>query len=223
VPYIKSNRNTLHKTKKIAIFASGSGSNFKSIHRHVQSGEIPARIILAVSNNPDSGAIEYAKGNNISTLIINEICYPNSIVREKLLILSLKENDVDLICLAGYMKLLPKSIIDQYQKSILNIHPALLPQFGGKGFYGIKVHEAVIASGATKSGVTVHFVDEKYDNGEIIAQEKVEVRINDTPETLAERVLKVEHKLYPQVLKAFCENRILWKNNYPIIEGAIEN
>ena len=94
MPYIKSNRNTLHKTKKIAIFASGSGSNFKSIHRHVQSGEIPARIILAVSNNPDSGAIEYAKGNNISTLIINKICYPNSIVREKLLILSLKENDV---------------------------------------------------------------------------------------------------------------------------------
>ena len=92
-----------------------------------------------------------------------------------------------------------------------------------KVFYGIKVHEAVIASGATKSGVTVHFVDEKYDNGKIIAQEKVEVRINDTPETLAERVLKVEHELYPKVVKAFCEDRILWKNNHPIIEVPIEN
>jgi len=118
---------------------------------------------------------------------------------------------------------LPKSIIDQYQKRILNIHPSLLPEFGGKGFYGIKVHEAVIASGVHESGVTVHFVDEEYDHGKIIAQEKVKVLNNDTPVTLAERVLKVEHKLFPQVLKAFCENRILWKNNHPVIEVAIEN
>ena len=209
--------------KNIAIFASGGGSNFKSIHRLVQTGEIPGRIILTVSNNPNSGAVEYAKKYNISTLIINTVRFPNPVDRGKILIQTLIRNDVDLICLAGYMKLLPKSIVHQYQNRILNVHPALLPQFGGKGFYGIKIHEAVIASGAEKSGVTVHFVDEEYDHGKIIAQTQVEVRIEDTVETLAERILKVEHKLYPHVVKAFCEDRIIWKNNHPIIEVAIEN
>ena len=209
--------------KNIAIFASGDGSNFKSIHRQVQMREIPGRIVLAVSNNPNSGAIEYARDYNISTLIIHKVDYPNLIDLEALLIQELVENNVDLICLAGYMKLLPKNIVHQYQNRILNIHPALLPQFGGKGFYGIKVHEAVIASGAEESGATVHFVDEKYDHGKIIVQKKVEVRIKDTAETLAERVLQIEHELYPQVVKAFCEDRIVWENDQPIMEFTIEN
>ena len=125
--------------------------------------------------------------------------------------------------MAGYMNLLPKSIVHQYKNCILNVHPALLPHFGGKGFYGIKVHEAVVASGIEESGVTVHFVDEEYDHGKIIAQEKVKVLSEDTAETLAERVLKVEHELYPQIVKAFCEDRIIWENNHPIIEVAIAN
>ncbi len=103
------------------------------------------------------------------------------------------------------------------------MHPALLPQFGGKGFYGIKIHEAVIASGCEESGVTIHFVDEEYDHGEIIAQKKVEIQTEDTPEILAKKVLKIEHELYPQVVKAFCEDRIVWKNNHPVIEVAVEN
>ena len=209
--------------KNIAIFASGDGSNFKSIHRQVQMREIPGRIVLAVSNNPNSGAIEYARDYNISTLIIHKVDYPNLIDLEALLIQELVENNVDLICLAGYMKLLPKNIVHQYQNRILNIHPALLPQFGGKGFYGIKVHEAVIASGAEESGATVHFVDEKYDHGKIIIQKKVAVRTEDTAETLAARVLRIEHELYPQVIKAFCADKIAWENNHPIIEFAIEN
>ena len=209
--------------KNIAVFASGGGSNFQSIHRLIQSGEVPGHIVLTVSNNPYSGAIDYARKYNISTLIINKVRYPNPVKQEEFLIKALMENDVDLICLSGYMKLLPKNIVHKYQNCILNIHPALLPQFGGKGFYGINVHQAVIASGAEISGVTVHFVDEEYDHGKIIAQEKVEVRIEDTAETLAERVLEVEHKLYPQVVKAFCENRIVWENNNPKIEVVIEN
>jgi len=209
--------------KNIAVFSSGRGSNFKSIHRHIQAGEIPGLIILLISNNSDSDSIKYAREYNIPTLIINKIRYPNPVDREKLLIQALIEKDVDLICLAGYMKLIPKSIVHQYQNRILNVHPALLPQFGGKGFYGIKVHEAVIQSGAEVSGVTVHFVDEDYDHGKIIAQKKIEVRTEDTAKTLAEQVIKVEHELYPQVVKAFCEDRIIWKNNYPIIEVAIEN
>jgi len=209
--------------KNIAVFASGGGSNFKSIHHFVQSGEIPGCIVLTVSNNPDSDAIIYAKKNQISTLVINKVLYPNPVGQRELLIQALVDNNVDLICLAGYMKLLPKSIVHQYKNRILNIHPALLPQFGGKGFYGIKVHQAVIASGAKESGVTVHFVDEEYDHGQIIAQEKVEILNEDTPQTLAERILKVEHELYPQVVKAFCEDRIAWENNHPKIEVIIEN
>ena len=208
--------------KNIAIFASGGGSNFKSIHHHVQSGEIPGRIVLTVSNNSNSGAIKYASEHNIYNLIINKGRYPSPIDREELLIEALVKNNVDLICLAGYMKLLPKRIVHQYQNCILNVHPALLPQFGGKGFYGKIIHEAVIASGAEESGVTVHFVDEKYDHGKIIAQEKVKVRTGDTAHTLAERILAVEHKLYPQVVKAFCEDRIIWANNHPEIEVTIE-
>ena len=209
--------------KNIAVFASGGGSNFKSLYRHVQSGEIPGRIVLTVSNKPNSGAIEYARKYNISTLIINKVRYAKPVDREKFLIQTLIDNEVNLICLAGYMNLLPKSIVHQYKNCILNVHPALLPHFGGKGFYGIKVHEAVVASGVEESGVTVHFVDEEYDQGKIIAQEKVKVLSEDTAETLAERVLKVEHELYPQVVKAFCEDRIVLENNHPIKEVKIEN
>ena len=209
--------------KNIAVFASGGGSNFKSIHHHVQSGNIPGNIVLTVSNNRDSGAIKYARRSNISTLIINKVRHPNPVDREELLIQTLRDHEVNLICLAGYMKLLPKNIVHQYQNCILNIHPALLPQFGGKGFYGIKVHEEVIASGVPNSGATVHFVDEEYDQGKIIAQESVEVRSEDTVETLAERVLKIEHDLYPRVIKAFCEDRVVWENNHPKIEVAIGN
>ena len=209
--------------KNIAIFVSGGGSNFKSIHHHIQLGEIAGRIVLTESNNADSGSIKYARENKIPSLIINKVRHLNSVAQEEFLIQSLVKKEVDLICLAGYMKLLPKRIVHQYQNRILNIHPALLPQFGGKGFYGLKVHEAVIASGAEESGVTVHFVDEKYDHGKIIIQKKVAVRTEDTAETLAARVLRIEHELYPQVIKAFCADKIAWENNHPIIEFAIEN
>ena len=208
--------------KNIAVFASGSGSNLKSIHRYVQLGEIPGYIVLVVSNNPGSGAIKYAEENQISTQIMNKVLYPKPAVGEEALIHTLRENDVDLICLAGYMKLLSEAIVQMYKNCILNIHPALLPQFGGKGYYGIKVHEAVIASGSEESGVTVHIVDGKYDHGKIIAQEKVKVKSKDTAATLAKRVLKVEHELYPQVIIAFCEDRIVWNNNNPIIEVSID-
>ena len=204
--------------KNIAIFASGGGSNFKSIHHYVQLGEIPGQIVLTVSNNIDSGAIEYAKEYNISTFIINKVSYLNPTDSEELLIQTLIENDVDLICLAGYMKLLPKSIIHQYQNCILNVHPALLPKFGGKGFYGRKVHEAVIASGAEESGVTVHFVDEGVDTGPIIAQVPVPVFDDDNESSLHQRIQTEEHKIYPQVVKWFAANLIHVDNRRVIIK-----
>ena len=121
------------------------------------------------------------------------------------------------------MKLLPKKVVEKYKGRILNIHPALLPQFGGKGFYGMKVHEAVIAAGVKESGVTIHLVDEEYDHGKIIVQKKVKVRPGETVKSLAERVLKIEHDLYPRAIQAFCRNNGIWENNHPIIEVNIEN
>ena len=159
----------------------------------------------------------------IENFIVNNTRFPNPKLRDELLLQTLLKTKVELICLAGYMKLLPEGIIREYKNRILNIHPALLPKFGGKGFYGMKVHEAVIAAGVEESGVTVHLVDKDYDHGKIIAQEKVAVRSGDTAEILAERVLQVEHNLYPQVVKAFCKDRVVWENNYPKIEDDIED
>jgi phosphoribosylglycinamide formyltransferase-1 len=116
--------------------------------------------------------------------------------------------DVDLIALAGYMKRVPSKVIERFRNRILNIHPALLPKFGGTGMYGIHVHEAVLAAGEKVSGATVHIVDEEYDHGAIVVQKTVEVSANDTPETLAAKVLKIEHEIYPQALAAFATGRV---------------
>ena len=197
--------------KKIAIFASGGGSNLREIYNQIQIGDIPAKIVLVVSNNPQCGALIFASEKGLENFIVNDTRFPNLDTRDKLLLQALLKAKVELICLAGYMKFLPKRIIIEYKDRILNIHPALLPQFGGKGFYGMKVHEAVIEAGTAESGVTVHLVDEEYDHGKIIAQKKVKVRDGDTAKTLAKRVLKVEHDLYPKVVKAFCKDRVVWE------------
>ena len=194
--------------KKIAIFASGGGSNFKAIQCHIESGNIYANIELLISNNSNSGAVEYAMEKNIETLIINEVRFPDFKKGEIFLLKKLVFKQIDLICLAGYIKLLSQNIVEKYNNCILNIHPALLPQFGGKGFYGMKVHEAVIKSGAKVSGATVHFVNENYDEGQIIAQEKIMINNDYTPEILSKKVLQIEHELYPRVIKEFCENKL---------------
>ncbi len=208
---------------KIAIFASGKGSNFKAIYEKVILWNIPAEICLVISNNPSCSAIDFAKQNSLPTFIVNKSLYPDSYSRDTILMQNLLKAEIDLICLAGYMKLIPKNIVEYFENRILNIHPALLPDFGGKGFYGMKVHEAVIKSNSAESGATVHFVDTKYDHGPIVAQEKVNVSVDDTADSLAQKVLAVEHCIYPKVVKAYCEDRIVWKNNQPEIEVAIEN
>ena len=197
--------------KNIAIFVSGGGSNFRKIYNQIQKGDIPARIVLVVSNNSQCEAIIFASEQGLNNFIVNDTRFPNLDTRDKLLLQALLKAEVELICLAGYMKLLPGGIVKEFQNRILNIHPALLPQFGGKGFYGMKVHKAVIDAGAVESGVTVHLVDEEYDHGKIIAQKKVKVRSKDTAKTLAKRVLKVEHDLYPKVVKAFCKDSLVWE------------
>ena len=209
--------------KNIAVFASGGGSNLKAIHLQIIQGNIPGKIIMVFSNNPNCGAIKFAEENLIPIFIINAAQYPNPHTRDEFLLETCLKAEIDLICLAGFMKMLPQNIVKQYEYRILNIHPGLLPEFGGKGFYGTRVHEAVINTGKSESGATVHFVDEIYDHGPIILQKKVEVMETDTPESLAARVLKLEHELFPEVVKAFCENKIIMENNKPKILEYNEN
>ena len=209
--------------KNISIFASGEGSNFKAIYEKIISGDIPAKICLVVSNNPDCGAINFAENNALPTLIIKKAPYVDSHYRDMILMQNLLKANIDLICLAGYMKMIPKKIVNHFENRILNIHPALLPDFGGKGFYGMKVHQAVIESKSVESGATVHFVDDQYDHGPIVTQQKVIIETDDTVDSLAKKVLAVEHRIYSEVVKAYCEDRIMWKNNQPKIEVIIEN
>ena len=195
--------------KKIAIFASGGGSNFKAIYNNIESGNIDGLIEIVVTNNPNCNAKKFATRSKIRTLVVNDYRYPLNEHKESIILESLQDLEIDLICLAGYMKILPKNIVKSYENKILNIHPGLLPRFGGKGFFGMKVHEAVINSGERFSGATVHFVDEIYDHGPIITQRKIAISDNETPESLAIRILEIEHELYPEVIKAFCEDRIV--------------
>jgi phosphoribosylglycinamide formyltransferase-1 len=181
----------------IAVFASGRGSNFKALVKAILRGTIPsAKIVLCISNNADAGALDIAKANGIEALHLSRKQFDTDATFETKLIDELAKRSVNLVLLAGYMKPVPKSLIEKFPNRILNIHPALLPKHGGKGMYGSHVHEAVLAAKETVTGATVHFVTEKYDEGEIILQRKVDVLPTDTVETLGERVLHVEHDLY---------------------------
>jgi len=179
--------------KKIIVFASGGGSNFEVLYRAAQNKVFDGEIVLLVASKAGIGAAEKAARFGI----------PVFVGHGAELVAEVKKYKPDLICLAGYLKKVPSEILDIC--AVMNIHPALLPCFGGKGMYGHHVHEAVLKSGAEKSGATVHFVDCEYDSGRIIKQELVPVLPSDTPETLAARVLKVEHKIYPLCVKEFFE------------------
>lgn len=200
--------------KRIAVFASGGGSNFKSIYTNTKKGMIPGDIVLLITNNIECGAVVFANQQKIEVVFYDSKSDADgSQLNHKLI-----HNGIDLIVLAGYLKLIPNNIVEEFNNRIMNIHPALLPRFGGKGFYGMHIHKAVIKSKDKFSGVTIHFVDNSYDTGPIIIQSKVAVKFNDTPETLAERVLKEEHRLYSIVIKAFCEGNFFWNNNKPFIK-----
>lgn len=184
--------------KKLVIFASGSGTNMQAIIDEIEAGEIQAEIAGLIVNKPEIKSIERAEKFNIPVSIITD---KDEKSFTKKLSKQLKEWEPDLIVLAGFLKKIPDSIIKAYKDKIINIHPALLPKFGGKGYYGLNVHKAVLDSGDTETGCTVHYVNEKYDEGPIIKQAKVPVQSSDTPEILAKRVLKAEHKLLPSVIK----------------------
>lgn len=180
----------------LVFFASGSGTNFQSVIDAIESGRIKAQITGLVTNRPEAGAIKRAQKHGIPTHIIDS----NAPDFEQKLLNLLLELNPDLIVLAGYLKKIPAGIINNYSGQIINIHPSLLPKYGGKGYYGMNVHRAVIENKEDFSGCTVHFVDEIYDNGQIIEQIEVPVLSTDTPESLAEKILHREHKLLPNIV-----------------------
>jgi len=182
---------------RLAVLASGRGSNLQAIIEHFDSiaRERVATVVLVASNRADSPALLRAATASIDIAAFN----PNDDGSELLALL--QKFRIDLVVLAGYLKLIPPKVINEYAGRIINIHPALLPAFGGEGMYGARVHEAVIASGAAETGVTVHLVDDDYDRGPILAQWRVRVDKSDTAESLAARVLNVEHVVYPRVVE----------------------
>ncbi len=188
---------------RIAVFLSGGGSNLQALIDASQSGVLSGQIVLVVSNMRKAYGLERARAAGIDTFVYKEADYPLVEEAHVDLLKVLTAHQVEFLALAGYLKLLPGNVVQAYHKKIVNIHPALLPKFGGKGMYGHFVHEAVIAAGEKESGVTIHLVDEIYDNGKILHQARVPVNPGDTPETLATRVLEQEHYWYPRVLDKF--------------------
>lgn len=180
----------------LAVFVSGRGSNLESIIESCSGGVLEplARVALVVSSKPDTGGFRIAKSAGIDRFI-----YSKDIPLENLLA-ALDEKAVAFIALAGYLRRIETAVLQRYAGRILNVHPALLPKFGGKGMYGMRVHQAVIDAGEKLSGVTVHYVSEDYDAGAILAQETIRVGSNETVESLAGKVLKLEHRLYPAAI-----------------------
>ena len=194
----------------ICVFASGEGSNFNSIVEAVKNGYLTSRVTLLITNNSGCGAVRIAEKNKIETVHISRKIFPalsRTEYSEKFLT-AIKKNNVDFIVLAGYMKLIDPAVLKKYKDKIINIHPALLPSFGGKGMFGLNVHRAVISSGVKVSGLTIHFIDDKYDEGKIIFQKCCEVTSEDNEFTLQKKIQKLEHEYYPKVIKLIEDNKI---------------
>ncbi len=180
----------------IAIFASGTGTNAARIINHFRYHH-SVKVELLVCNNPVAGVLRIAEENNIPALLIEK----EQFFRGDAYLAELQQHEIRFLILAGFLWKIPEPLLKAFDRKIINIHPALLPKYGGKGMYGLKVHQAVIDHHEKTSGITIHFVDEHYDNGDIIFQEECPVKENDTAISLAERVAVLEHKFYPEVIE----------------------
>jgi phosphoribosylglycinamide formyltransferase 1 len=192
-------------TARIAVLASGGGSNLQAIldFHAARGAKRGGDVVLVASDRPDAGALERARKAGVASAVLRSTRVPDGCDLGQ----TLASNRVDFIALAGYLRLVPKEVVAEFPSRVLNIHPALLPAFGGAGMYGERVHRAVLLSGARVSGATVHYVDEDYDRGAILAQWPVPVLADDSIASLAARVLKVEHVLYPRVIDAVASGR----------------
>lgn len=193
---------------RLGVLVSGGGSNLQSIIDHCNSGYLPAEVVIVISSKEEVYALERAKRHNIPSFVVNPKTFPTKTAYEDEMIRLLNSFKVDLIVLAGFLRVLSPHFVNTFQGKIMNIHPSLIPAFCGEGYYGEKVHKAVLDYGVKITGVTVHFVDEGADTGPIILQRAVPVLDNDTPETLAERVLQEEHKIYPEAIKLYALGRL---------------
>jgi phosphoribosylglycinamide formyltransferase-1 len=193
---------------RLGFLVSGRGSNMQTIIDACKEGQLQAKPIIVISNNADSGALESAREENLVACHLSSATHPDSTLLDAAIAGALQSHNVDLVILAGYMKMIGPKVLDAFGGKIINIHPALLPKYGGKGMYGMKVHEVVIAAGETETGVTIHVVDAEYDRGPILAQRGVPIKPDDTPETLAARVLETEHEIYVDTLRKVISGEI---------------
>lgn len=182
-------------TMRVAVAASGRGSNLEAL-LHALGPEAPARVVLVLSDRAAAGALTLARAHGVASQVLDDSADPDEWLA------ALGRAHADLLVLAGYLKLVPAGVVERYRGRVVNIHPALLPAFGGRGMYGRRVHQAVLASGARESGASVHLVDEVYDRGEVLARARVPVLAGDDPDRLAARVLEAEHRLLPAVVLA---------------------
>jgi formyltetrahydrofolate-dependent phosphoribosylglycinamide formyltransferase len=197
-------RQSPRRPSRIAVLASGGGSNLQALIEHfAQAGRHAGAIVWVGSDRPDAGALEKARAAGIATDVVSAPHDADALLAQ------LEAVDASLLVLAGYLKLVPASVVRAFHGRLLNVHPALLPAFGGPGMFGKRIHEAVIAHGATITGVTVHFVDEHFDRGPILAQWPVPVLPGDTPHTLAARVLRIEHRLLPVCVSAVATGALM--------------
>ena len=196
-------------SKNIAVLISGGGTNLQAIIDNTKNNYIKGKIKIVISNREDAYGLTRAKNAGIDALVIKD---------DEKLISTLSENKTDLIVLAGYLKILPEKITKIYENKIINIHPSLIPAFCGRGYYGLKVHEAVIKKGVKYTGATTHFVNEGADEGPIIMQKITEVG-EETPEELQAKVLKIEHEILPKSIKYFCEDKLKVVNGKVVIGG----
>jgi phosphoribosylglycinamide formyltransferase-1 len=194
---------------RISVLVSGGGTNLQAIIDGIESGLIrDAELVLVISSNPAAYSLERAKKHKIPSTVIDAKNHPDRVERTKAIITALENAQTDLVVLAGYMKILEPELIEAYRGRIINIHPSLIPQFCGAGFYGKHVHEAVLTAGVSESGATVHYVDEGVDTGPIILQERVPVLEGDSAETLAARVLETEHKILREAINIVIADKL---------------
>ncbi len=195
--------------KKLAVLVSGRGSNMTAIINACDQGLLSASVELVISNNPDSQALVLANEKNISTVSLDSRTHPDANLLDTAMKDSLDSHKVDFVLLAGFMKKIGSKTLSAYRGRIINIHPSLLPKFGGKGMFGMNVHKAVIDAGEKETGVTIHLVDGEYDEGAILAQRTVVVASKESPESLAAKVLKVEHVLFAETIQKIIDGSII--------------
>lgn len=192
----------------IGVLISGGGTNLQAIIDKIEDGHINGEIKVVISNKEDAYGLTRAKNHGIEALYINRKKFSSEEEYNEKIIEELKKRKVELVVLAGYLKILSESFIENYRGRIINIHPSLIPSFCGKGCYGEKVHQMALDRGVKITGVTVHFVDEGADTGPIILQRVVEVKMDDTVESLQKRTLEVEHEIFPEAIKLYCEGKL---------------